>query len=102
MRKTYRSKNNFEYWKKRWTDISADEPMINVDYYPLKYSNMIIDDKNEKILEAGCGAGRILRYYHNKEYNITGIDFINEAVDKLKEADKSLDVRFGNILNFRI
>ena len=28
-----------------------------------------------------------------------GIDFINEAVDKLKEADESLDVRFGNILN---
>ena len=36
MRKTYRSKNNFDYWKKRWTDIGADEPMINENYYPLK------------------------------------------------------------------
>ena len=101
MRITYRSKNNYEYWRKRWTEIDADEPMINDDYYPLKYSNMIISDKNEKILEAGCGAGRILRHYHNKKYNIVGIDFILEAVEKLKGVDKSLNVQYGDILNLK-
>ena len=60
---------------------------------------MVIKDKSETILEAGCGAGRILRYYHNKNYKIIGIDFIKEAIEKLKIVDKTLDVRFGDILN---
>ena len=40
-----------------------------------------------------------LRYYHNRNFKIIGIDFIEEAIQKLKEEDKTLDVRFGNILN---
>ena len=102
MRITYRDKTNKGYWTKRWSDIEADEPMENEGKYPLKYSILTIKEKNKKILEAGCGAGRILRYYHDKGYKIIGIDFIKEAIDKLKEKDSSLDVRVGDItkLNF--
>ncbi len=99
MRKTFRNKNNFEYWTKRWTDIEADEPMVNHNWYPLKYSEMVVNDKDQVILEAGCGAGRILRYYHNKNFKIIGIEFIKEAIEKLKNVDNSLDARVGNILN---
>ena len=87
-----RNKNNLDYWTSRWTSINEDEPMQNTDEYPLKYANMIIESKKERILEAGCGAGRILRYYHEKNYNIIGIDFISEAINKLKAADRSLTV----------
>ena len=99
MRKTFRNKNNLDYWTSRWTSINEDEPMQNTEEYPLKYANMIIESKKERILEAGCGAGRILRYYHEKNYNIVGIDFISEAINKLKAADRSLKVEYGNILN---
>ena len=58
--------------------------MINESYYPLKYSNMLINDKSSVILEAGCGVGRVLRYYHNRNFKIIGIDFIEEAIQKLK------------------
>ena len=85
MRITYRDKNNKSYWTKRWIDIDADEPMKNENKYPLKFSKMIIKSKKKLILEAGCGAGRILRYYHNNNYKIIGIDFVKEAVDKLKK-----------------
>jgi len=97
MRITYRDKNNKNYWTKRWIDIEADEPMKNENKYPLKYSKLTVKDKNKIILEAGCGAGRILRYYHNNGYKIIGIDFIKEAIDKLKKKDGSLDVRVGDI-----
>ncbi len=97
MRITYRDKTNKGYWTKRWSDIEADEPMENEGKYPLKYSILTIKEKNKKILEAGCGAGRILRYYHDKGYKIIGIDFIKEAVNKLKKKDSSLDVRIGDI-----
>ena len=38
MRKTFRNKNNFEYWAARWSAIDEDLPMQNINDYPLKYS----------------------------------------------------------------
>ena len=97
MRKTYRRQSNKDYWHKRWNDIPADLPMENNEVYPLKYAEITIKNKNGNILEAGCGAGRILRYYHEKNYNIIGIDFIKVAIDKLKAIDNDLKVQVGNI-----
>ena len=51
--------------------------MENADVYPLKYAQIAIGGKEGRILEAGCGAGRILRYYHDLGYDITGIDFMS-------------------------
>jgi len=101
MRKTYRRMNNKDYWTSRWDDIPADLPMENSDAYPLKYAEETIKDRNAKVLEAGCGAGRILRYYHNQGIDIIGMDFIKVAIDKLKEIDPSLKVEVGDIMNLR-
>jgi len=97
MRITYRNKNVKEYWALRWDGIPADKPMENEDVYPLKYSNIMIKDHGGKVLEAGCGAGRILRYYHDNGTDITGIDFIEVAINKLKEVDAKLKVKVANI-----
>lgn len=97
MRITYRSHGNKEYWEKRWADIPADLPMENTHVYPLKYAELTIQQKNGFILEAGCGAGRILRYYKDRGYRITGIDFIENAIAKLKGIDPSLDVHVADI-----
>lgn len=101
MRITYRNANNREYWAKRWGDIPADSPMENRNVYPLKYAELTVKDKNQKILEAGCGAGRILRYYHDAGYDIIGFDFIDVAIEKLKDADPTLQVEVGDITNLR-
>ncbi len=101
MRKTYRSSNNKDYWTKRWSDIPADLAMTNKNKYPLKYAEMMIGDNKGKVLEAGCGAGRILRYYHNHSYDIIGIDFISVAIEKLKKIDSSLNVEVGDIKSLR-
>ena len=70
--------------------------MENLNAYPLKYSEMLIKKKG-KILEAGCGAGRLLRFYHDKGHDIIGIDFIDGAIEKLKKIDSSLQVKVGDI-----
>ena len=65
MRITLRNKNNKDYWEKRWDSIETDEAMENPNKYPLKYTNETLkknETKNPKILEAGCGAGRIVKY----------------------------------------
>jgi len=73
--------------------------MENAEAYPLKYAQMTVKDNSGKILEAGCGAGRILRYYHNRGYDILGIDFIDVAIKKLKELDPTLQAEVGDITN---
>lgn len=101
MRITYRTRGVREYWVLRWSGIAADAPMENPGVYPLKYAQMTVKDKAGKILEAGCGAGRILRYYHERGYDICGIDFIDVAVSKLKDIDATLKVEVGDITNLR-
>lgn len=97
MRITYRNQDVKDYWERRWSDIPADEAMTNTSVYPLKYAQAAIADRDVPILEAGCGAGRILRYYHQLGYDITGIDYIQVAIDKLRDVDATLKVDTGNI-----
>lgn len=101
MRITYRNAINKDYWAKRWGDIPADSPMKNLGVYPLKYAQMTVKDKSGKILEAGCGAGRVLRYYHERGYDILGFDFIDVAISKLKEIDPTLQAEVGDITQLR-
>ena len=101
MRITYRTRGVKEYWTARWDDIPADAPMENLDVYPLKYAQMTVKDKAGEILEAGCGAGRVLRYYHDRDYDILGFDFIDVAISKLKEIDPTLQAEVGDITNLR-
>lgn len=75
--------------------------MQNSSAYPLKYAELTVRDKKGRILEAGCGAGRILRFYHERGYQIIGIDFVDVAVRKLKNIDPSLHVEVGDITNLQ-
>ncbi len=101
MKITYRWKNNKEYWAKRWDNIPSDYSMENPNVYPLKFAKLTVLSKKGKILEAGCGAGRILRYYADKGYDIVGIDFIEDTIRKLKKTDPSLKVETGNITDLK-
>ena len=82
MRVTYRTKNIKAYWASRWSEIDSDLPMTNINAYPLKYAIETTSDKKGRILEAGCGAGRIPRYYHDRR-DIIGVDYIEVAIKKL-------------------
>lgn len=101
MRITYRSRNAKDYWSSRWAEIPADSAMTNETAYPLKYAQMTVTDKGGRILEAGCGAGRILRYYHDRGYDILGMDFIDVAIEKLKACDPTLNVEVADITNLK-
>ena len=52
-------------------------------------------------MEAGCGVGRLLRYFKERKHDIVGIDFIDIAISKLKQADNGLNVEVGDITNLR-
>ena len=100
MRETYRFEDNKTYWEKRWNNIDADEIMKNTKSYPLKYTLEAIsmNDSRQKILEAGCGAGRILSYLYDKNFNVVGIEFIQSAVEKIKKKYSNIQVYTMDIL----
>jgi ubiquinone/menaquinone biosynthesis C-methylase UbiE len=84
-------------------DSQWDSQFINIenqiancpayDIFPIfqKYIN-----KGSKILEAGCGAGRWLFYYHRNGYDIIGIDWSENTVDRIKSIDPSINVVSGD------
>ena len=51
-----------------------DAPAEGHDRYPLLYANMVVRDDDGEVLELGCGAGRLLRYYQAKGTNIVRVD----------------------------
>ncbi|PYJ71665.1 MAG: hypothetical protein DME76_01075 [Verrucomicrobia bacterium] len=56
-------------------------------------------DKNEKVLEAGCGLGRVVKYLHDRGFKqMSGIEVNNATVDFLNTFHPELDIRQGNIL----
>lgn len=103
MRKTYRNSKNAEYWHSRWESIAPDTAMTATDEYPLKFAIEAVSLLNQKtkpkILEAGCGNGRLLKYFHQRGYDITGIDFADIAINKLAKSDPNLNVRTDDITN---
>tara|TARA_Y100001968_G_scaffold135199_1_gene123353 strand:+ start:455 stop:916 length:462 start_codon:yes stop_codon:yes gene_type:complete len=104
MRKTFRNKNVKEYWIDRWEAVAADKAMQNKLKYPLCSSLSILDitkKANSRILEAGCGTGRLLRYFHKNQYNIIGIDFAENAIKKIEELELELKAEVGDITDLR-
>jgi SAM-dependent methyltransferase len=92
MRKTYREKKSPDYWISRWNQIPVDAPAEGLDRYPLLYANMVVRDRDGEVLELGCGAGRLLRYYHAKGTRIVGVDNVAPVIAKLQACDPQLRV----------
>lgn len=99
MRKVLRNKQNTDYWEDRWSNSGVDEHSFkNENIYPIKYVKDILTG-NEKILEAGCGAGRIYFHYKNKGFDIKGIEYSKNAVSNILKKDPKAEVVEGSITN---
>jgi ubiquinone/menaquinone biosynthesis C-methylase UbiE len=97
MRKVFRDKVNADYWDDRWANSGVDEDgFTNNDIYPIKYAELIVD-KDDKILEAGCGAGRVYFHYKNEGFEIKGIEYSKNAVENILAKDSDADVIEGSI-----
>lgn len=99
MKKIYRDKVNSDYWEDRWANSGVDKDGFeNKDIYPIKYAELVIN-KGDKILEAGCGAGRIYFHYKNNGFNIKGIEYSKNAIKNILSKDSNAEVVEGSITN---
>ena len=104
MRKTYRQKGVKQYWTDRWSAVEADDAMENVDKYPLSCSLELLNNaaiSDIKILEAGCGTGRLVSYLHDRGLDVIGVDFVSLAIVKIKMSHPQLKVEKGDVKNLR-
>jgi SAM-dependent methyltransferase len=62
---------------------------------------MLLKEGPGKILEAGCGAGRLLRHYTEKGWDIKGFDYIKSAISKLTTTYPQIRAEFGDIRNLK-
>ena len=98
MRITYRSHGGSRpYWEKRWAQLSADAGKLKIDRYPGKYAEMIMRSVDGEVLEAGCGAGRVLLHYHRLGRRIVGMDFIETALTKIRKINSSVPLFAGDV-----
>jgi ubiquinone/menaquinone biosynthesis C-methylase UbiE len=82
----------------RWENLYADTTTIKHDYFDLffrpiklKAINFLVSDinKDNKILEIGCGSGQMVDYFTKQGFSATGID-INEEIIKKSHAEGNL------------
>ena len=69
-------------------------PQDELDFY-LSYA-----EKNKKILEIMCGSGRFLVPFLEYGYNICGVDFSVEMLEKLKLKAPEADVKYADIAEY--
>ncbi len=100
MKKIYILQERQSFWSNYWEKIKEDVNEINANEYPLHLVNKYIkENKNCKIVDIGCGLGRVLKHLHYKGYNIRGIDYIEYCIRKLKTEDSNLKVQQANVLD---
>ena len=100
MRATYRAHGGVHaYWQARWEAVPADEGTLNLTRYPGVYAQEIISRVEGPVLEAGCGAGRVVRHFHDDGQEIVGIDFIPDVLQKIRDADASVRLAAADVLN---
>lgn len=100
MRVTYRSHGgNQAYWQTRWDSAGVDTGELRLDRYPGKYVEQTLRGLSVPgpILEAGCGAGRIVRHYRNCGRDIIGVDFIASALQLITRADPTVPLVVADI-----
>lgn len=101
MRVTYRRhRGNREYWNKRWQAVEADLGGLNLSRYPGLYAERALecDLPDGPMLEAGCGAGRVLLHYHRNGHPVVGFDFVHHALEKIRSVDGEVPLLTGDIL----
>ena len=84
-------------WNKDELDLGVQECYASETVQIcLKY----MQDKNAKILEAGCGSGRIVKFLHQIGFkNVAGVELNETAVKNANEKWPELDISYENILH---
>ena len=89
-----------DYWESLWQPVSMKNVMSMAEDNQLGEFESIFSSHLPRtgiILEAGCGTGKYVWILRARGYQIEGIDYAAETIQRIKEVDSSLGVRVGDI-----
>jgi SAM-dependent methyltransferase len=93
VRKVFRHEDNAGYWDRRWREASEDRDFGDLTIYPIRYAELVVGPPGPRILEIGCGLGRVLKHYFKRGHAIVGIERSKVAVDRIAGDGSGIDVR---------
>lgn len=97
MRQQFHNKPIGDHWNDYWRRCERDTSFISdASIYPLFPVDRYVR-RNQRILEAGCGLGRVLKHYFYQGFAIEGFELDGDAVLHLNEEDPTLPVRVASI-----
>ncbi|HML73247.1 MAG TPA: class I SAM-dependent methyltransferase [Anaerohalosphaeraceae bacterium] len=88
-----------DFWDKWWENEDWYKRITSCrnSRYWHSIVNKYIPDKNGRILEGGCGDGRLVDAMKYWGYEAVGIDYATATVKKINEVMPDLDVRYGDV-----
>lgn len=96
MRETWRTQNSHEYWTDRWRAVGVDDPRPSdaaLRSYPFRWLPLVLTHHPSRVLELGCGTGRVVRHLARLGHHASGVDFVEGAIERLIEVEPGLDLR---------
>jgi SAM-dependent methyltransferase len=93
----FKKKATAEFWDKHWDNYD-----YSLNFKISKNNRFILDNtrkflKKGKILEGGCGLGKVVYCLHYNGYSAFGIDFAKKAVKKVNKRFPELNVFPGDV-----
>lgn len=96
----YKQKAGVDYWDGHW------DRLIRPEYYARALEGQLGQfeelftkylPSNELILEAGCGLGQWVIALRQRGYNVEGVDWSKETIEKVNRIFPDLPIRSGNV-----
>ena len=86
-----------EFWEEYWERVKRDPNIITEkSIYPLFPVDEYVQ-RDMKILEAGCGMGRVFKHYFNQGYSIVGLEYNEKCLTKLIQESGAFPLVRGDI-----
>tara|TARA_Y100000294_G_C8569665_1_gene342289 strand:+ start:5209 stop:6096 length:888 start_codon:yes stop_codon:yes gene_type:complete len=94
--------NSKDHWENLWDNVDLKNEIKTNNYDDMQevfslYKKYLPKKNEGKILEAGCGLGAKLLYWHNLGYDIVGIDYVKQSLQKLCSHDSAVKVVAADI-----
>lgn len=102
----YRATPDEDYWHGHWSDKVRTEYYEAARQQPLERSElgrviMNTFDAEDRVLEAGCGAGWYVAALAAHGFDVDGIEFSKSLVDAVNKVAPDLPVRYGDATHLR-
>lgn len=94
-------KSNPEMWEKRWEKVDL-EKLFSSSLNCME-NKTILDTTRKylpagaRILEGGCGLGDKVFFLKQSGYEVVGVDYALQTVEKLRKLMPELEVRYGDL-----